>query len=403
MIELLAPAGDTEKLDTALHFGADAVYFAGKNYGLRAFSTNIADDDIKNQVAKIHSLHKKAYVTINIFAKNKDFTGLAEYLQVLVDAKVDAVIVSDLGVFQFIKEHQPSLTIHVSTQANTTNKYAAKMWESLGAKRIILARELSLNEIKEIKSFLKPETEIECFVHGAMCISYSGRCLLSNYLTGRESNRGECVQCCRWKYKLVDESGKYELGIQEDANGTYFLNSKDLCMIEYLDQMIEAGVTSFKIEGRMKSPYYVATVVNAYRRALDGYKKGKKYKVSKELIQELLKASHREYTTAYTIDKGDNKQNYKTSAYSQFSTFIGIIKAIDKDKGVLVEQRNRFKVGDCLEILSNGDSFNKTFIVEPMLDEKGNVVTDAKNVQERLWLKIPYQVAVGDILRSENK
>jgi len=403
MIELLAPAGDSEKLDTALHFGADAVYFAGKNYGLRAFSTNIADDDIKNQVAKIHKVGKKAYVTINIFAKNKDFKGLADYLKTLVDAEVDAVIVSDIGVFQFIREHQPNLIIHVSTQANTTNKYSAKMWESLGAKRVILARELTLDEIKEIRAFLKPETEIECFVHGAMCISYSGRCLLSNYLTGRESNRGECVQCCRWKYKLVDESGRYELGVQEDNNGTYFLNSKDLCMIEYLDKMIEAGVTSFKIEGRMKSPYYVATIVNAYRRALDGYKKGKKYTVAKELLDELLKASHREYTTAYMIDKGDNKENYKTAAYSQFSTFIGIVKAIDDKKGALVEQRNRFKVGDTLEILSNGPAFNKKFIVKTMLDENGNNVEDAKNVQEKLWLKIPYRVEVGDILRSENK
>ena len=407
MIELLAPAGDSEKLETAIHFGADAVYFAGKNYGLRAYSTNIENDDIKTQVDKLHKAGKKAYVTINIFARNKDFEGLAEYLKILSDAKVDAVIVSDLGVFQFIKEHQPNLCIHVSTQANTTNKYTAKMWESLGASRIILARELTIEEIKEIKSFLNKETEIECFVHGAMCISYSGRCLLSNYLTGRESNRGECVQCCRWKYKLVDETGKYELGIAEDANGTYFLNSKDLCLIEHLDELIKAGVTSFKIEGRMKSPYYVATVVNAYRRALNVLqeceKTGKKFIVPEELKTELLKASHREYTTGYTFDKGDNKQNYKTSSYDQNSVFLGVVRAVDKQKGVLVEQRNRFKNGDVLEVLSPTQSFNKTFVVGEMTNEKGKIVDDAKNVQERLWIKMPMEVEVGDILRSLKK
>ncbi|MBQ7579459.1 MAG: U32 family peptidase [Clostridia bacterium] len=325
-IELLAPAGDSEKLDSALYFGADAVYFAGKNYGLRAFAGNFSDDELIKAVEKVHSLNKKAYITLNVFARNKDFNGLADYLKVLEKAKIDACIVSDLGLFMFIRANSPNLTLHVSTQANTTNKYSAKSWADLGAKRIILARELSLEEIKEIRAFLPQEVELEAFVHGAMCISYSGRCLLSNYLTGRDSNHGECVQACRWHYRLVeDERPNEPLELEEDERGAYILNSKDLCLIDYLKDLKDAGICSFKIEGRMKSPYYVATVVNAYRRAIDRLEKGEEkdneafYSM---LHDELKKASHRDYTTGFMIDSGKIRQNYASSSQIQESVFM---------------------------------------------------------------------------------
>lgn len=405
-IELLAPAGDIEKLKTALHFGADAVYFAGKNYGLRAFAGNFEDDNLKAAVALVHAADKKAYVTLNVFARNKDFEGLSEYLKVLVEAKVDACIVSDLGLFMFIRAHQPGLALHVSTQANTTNKFSAKAWADLGAERIILARELSIAEVEEICSALPKNVEVEVFVHGAMCISYSGRCLLSNYLAGRDSNHGECVQACRWHYSLVeDERPDEKFELQEDERGAYILNSKDMCLIEYLDRLAAAGVTSFKIEGRMKSPYYVATVVNAYRRALDelelSRKQGREYRVSDELLGELKKASHRKYTTGFMFNDGEARQNYLSSSQTQESTFRAIVLKADGNR-VLVEQRNKFKVGDSLEILSPNSDFNKKAKVIKIEDEKGQCLDEAKLVQQRIWLTLDgvYELTQGDILRS---
>ena len=293
-MELLAPAGTFEKMQTAFYFGADAVYFAGKKFGLRAFAGNFTDNEIIKATQYAHKLGKKVYITINILAHESDFDGLKEYLCELEKAKVDAVIVSDLGIIEYIKEFAPSLTIHVSTQANILNSYAIKFMARLGIKRIILARELSIEEIKKIRANIPSDIELECFVHGAMCISYSGRCLLSNYLTGRDSNRGACAQCCRWEYTITEKSRKGEqYEIQEDERGTYILNSKDLNMIEHLKELEDAGITSIKIEGRMKSPYYVANVVNAYRRALD-----LKENISQEqmtlLKDELNKTSHRQ-------------------------------------------------------------------------------------------------------------
>ena len=274
-LELLAPAGDKEKLETAFYFGADACYFAGKKWGLRAFSDNFEDDELKQYINYAHSLNKKAYITVNIQAHNSDFIGLEDYLKFLYSIGADAIIVSDAGILSLAKQVVPNLPVHLSTQACASNKYAAKFWADAGAKRIILARELSLSEIAEIRDYLPKEIELEAFVHGAMCISYSGRCLLSNYLANRDSNRGQCVQACRWQYYVreVSRDKDNELEIQEDEKGTYILNSKDLCMINHLDKMAQAGVTSFKIEGRMKSPYYVATVVNAYRRVLNQLQK----------------------------------------------------------------------------------------------------------------------------------
>ena len=402
-IELLAPAGDREKLLTALHFGADAVYFAGKNYGLRAFGTNFESYTIKETMQIIHKAKKKGYVTLNVYARHNDFEGLKDYVQTLVDAKVDGVIISDLGIFSFVHEHFPNLPIHVSTQANTTNAYAAKMWNKLGAERVVLARELNIDEIKAI-STANPNLDIEAFVHGAMCISYSGRCLLSNYLTNRDSNHGECVQACRWKYSVTEESrpdDKFDL--LEDDRGTYIFNSKDLCLIDYIDKIAEAGVNSFKIEGRMKSPYYVATVINAYRRAIDAYlesKKAKKtYKKPEILNDELTKASHRKYTTGFMFSDGKPTQNFETSIQEQDSMFIAIVKGVEKGR-ILVEQRNKFAIGDNLEILSPTDTFKKTLRVERLEDEKGNLVQEAKMVQQLLYIYTDIPFAVGDILRK---
>ena len=416
-MELLAPAGNFEKLKTAFYYGADACYLGGKQFGLRALSDNFDHEQLKQAVEYAHGLKKKIYVTVNILAHNNDFDGLQEYVEYLQEIKVDGVIVSDLGIMQFVKEHAPKLELHVSTQANITNKYSAKTFCDYGAKRLVLARELSLKEIKEIRDFIPKDVEIECFVHGAMCISYSGRCLLSNYLTGRDSNRGACVQACRWQYYITEKSRadkcegcaeQYE--IQEDERGTYILNSKDLNMIEHLRELEEAGVGSLKIEGRMKSPYYVATVVNAYRRALDyldeSKQNGKEYVLPDELKAELEKASHRRYTTGFYFGAKD-KEYMETSMPVQTHEFMAYVlqdHVKSEDDGfkykVLVEMRNRFKVGETLEILSPSESFNKPLIVEKMTDENGNMITDASLVQQKLYIYTNYPLNAGDILRK---
>lgn len=403
MIELLAPAGNMEKLKTAIYYGANACYFAGKQFGLRAFSDNFDLDELKESVDYCHSHNVKAYITINILAKNSDFDGLKDYVKYLEKIGVDAVIVSDIGVIDFIRKNAPKLVIHVSTQANVTNKYSAKFLVDMGVKRIILARELSLEEIKEIRDFIPNDIELECFVHGAMCISYSGRCLLSNYLTGRESNRGACVQACRWEYAIREKHRKGEYyDIEEDDRGTYILNSKDMCMIEYIDKLKEVGVTSFKIEGRMKSAYYVATVVNAYRRAIDIMENANNYECPTELKNELEKASHRRYTTGFFL--GDNNKEYLESSMPiQTHEFMALVLDKTTDGKVLVEMRNRFKIGDTLEVLSPNEAFNQQFIVEKMTDENGEEVVDANQVQQKLYIYTTTQLSKGDILRKEVK
>ena len=402
-VELLAPAGDFERLKTAIYFGADAVYFAGKNYGLRAYGTNFDTMSIKDTMEYIHSHGKRGYVTLNVYARHNDFDKLKDYVQSLIDAKVDAVIISDLGIFSFVHTNFPNLEIHVSTQANTTNSYAAEMWKKLGATRVVLARELDIDEIKKISSD-NPDLEIEAFVHGAMCISYSGRCLLSNYLTGRDSNHGECVQACRWKYSVTEENRPDEkLDLEEDERGTYIFNSKDLCLIDYLDKIIDSGVDSLKIEGRMKSSYYVATVINAYRRALnyleDCKKQNKPYVVPSFLKEELEKASHRKYTTGFMFNDGNVRQNYESSIQEQNSKFMAIVLE-KQDNRILVEQRNKFAVGDTLEILSPTEEFNKTLKIERMTDEDGNELKEAKNVQQKIWIYTNRNICCGDILRK---
>lgn len=395
-MELLAPAGNFEKLVTTVHFGADAVYFAGKKLGLRAFAGNFDEEEIYKAMDYLHKNGKKGYITLNIVANDEDFEGIDDYLKLLVDAKVDGLIVSDIGMISYIRKNFPSLNIHVSTQANVNNSYAADVYASMGATRIVLARELNINQIKEMHKRLGDKLELEAFVHGAMCISYSGRCLLSNYLTGRDSNKGACVQACRWKYYIREENRQDEMPIEEDSRGTYILNSKDMCLIDHLDELKDAGIASLKIEGRMKSDYYVASVVNAYRRALDGYKD---YNV---LHDELEKTSHRRYTTGFYFG-ADDKEYLEDSMPIQTYVFIAKVVEDAKDGKVKVEMRNRFKVGDELEILSSDDNFLKTIKIEKIKNSIGEYIDDAKRVQEIVEINCPYDLKTGDILRVEKK
>lgn len=397
-LEILAPAGDMERLKAAIHFGADAVYFAGKKFGLRAFTTNFKEDEMKQAVDYAHSHNVKCYITVNILAHDVDFNGLKEYLQYLDQIGVDGVIVADMGIAHFVKEYT-NLELHVSTQANITNSETAKMWVKLGAKRLVLARELSIDEVKKIKQAVGDDIDIECFCHGAMCISYSGRCLLSNYFTGRDSNRGACAQPCRWNYTLSSPALNGEqYPIMEDEKGTYILNSKDMCLINHLQELIDAGITSFKIEGRMKSPYYVATVVNCYRRALDNILNGKKDDFN--YIEEMEKSSHRLYTTGFYF-KEQIKQNFETSMPVQTHEFMAIVLEQTNKGYALIEMRNRFKVGDILEVLSPSENFNKQIVVDEMKNEKGELVLDAMKVQQKLYLKTDLHLMPNDILRKK--
>lgn len=385
-MELLAPAGNFEKLKTAVHFGADGVYFAGKSLGLRAFAGNFSEEEIVEAMQFLHSRGKVGYITLNIVAKDGDFEGIDEYLKLLERAEVDGVIVSDVGLIYYIRKNFPKLNVHVSTQANVNNSQSAKFYADMGVVRIVLARELNLEEIKNIHE-KNPNIEIETFVHGAMCISYSGRCLLSNYLTGRDSNRGACVQACRWKYFIREENREDEYEVEEDERGTYILNSKDMCLIDHIDKLKAAGIASLKIEGRMKSDYYVASVVNAYRRALDGFDD---FDV---LHEELEKTSHRRYTTGFYFG-ADDKEYLKDSMPVQTAVFIAKVVEDAKDGIVKVEMRNRFKVGDELQVLSPDDNFLKTIKISKIINEKGEIIDDAKRVQEIVQINCPDRKSV---------
>lgn len=399
--ELLAPAGNFSKLKTAAYYGADAVYIGGKSFSLRALSDNFTDEEIARAVEYAHGKNVKVYVTVNIFAKNSDLDKAKEYFGFLYSVGVDAVLITDIGLIDLCKEVAPNLPIHLSTQANTLNKYAVRAWKNYGLERVVLARELSLSEIAEIRQFV-PDIELEAFAHGAMCISYSGRCLLSNYLNGRDSNRGECVQACRWSYELREKNkgGEY-YPIEEDERGSYILNSKDLNMISHIDEMVDAGVISLKIEGRMKSEYYLATVINAYRRAIDEYCKiGDKYKENSMFYDELIKTSHRAFTTAYTLGDNFDTVNYSDSQSVGEKQFIAVVTKGTAGGYTEIEMRNRFKKYDVLEILSPSDNFNKTFVVNEMYDEDGNEIVDAKIVQQKIRIKCEYDLREGDILRK---
>lgn len=401
--ELLAPAGNMEKLKVALLYGADAVYFGGELYGLRAFAGNFGNHEICEAVEYTHSLGKKAYVTVNIFPHNDDLTHLDSYLKFLYSCKVDAIIISDPGVFAIAKETVPDLEIHLSTQANNVNFKSALFWHKLGVKRVVLARELSFEEIREIREKTPNTLELEAFVHGAMCISYSGRCLLSNYMTGRDSNRGECAHPCRYKYSLVEEKrpGQY-MPVYEDERGTYIMNSKDLCMIEHIPQLIGAGISSFKIEGRMKSAFYVATVVKAYKKALDNYLiEGNNYKFKTEWLDDLKKASHRQFSEGfYNNNPG---QIYENSSYIRNFDIVGLVLSYDDDKKIAaIEQRNRVYRGETVEVFSsNQDTFKLQ--LDSLVDENGVEIDVAPHPQMKFFIHCNRKLKPFDMLIKERE
>ena len=352
-IELLAPAGDLEKLKTAVDYGADAVYFGGEMFSLRAGAGNLSLEEMKEGIRYAHKKGVRCYLTMNIFAHNGDILPLEDYLIKLKALDIDAFIVSDPGILCMIRQAIPDAEIHISTQANMTNYKTAQFWQAQGVKRIVLARELTFDEIRELNRQLAGQMELEAFVQGAMCISYSGRCLLSNFMIERDANRGQCAHPCRWKYALVEEQrpGEY-YPVEEDERGTYILNSRDLCMIEHIPELIASGITSAKIEGRMKSSFYVATVVGAYRKAIDSYYKDpERYEFRTQWMEELKKVSHREFTTGFYFNQPTNKdQNYQTSAYTRDYTFIGVVRDYDPKTGMaVVEQRNKMTVGEEIE------------------------------------------------------
>ena len=400
-IELLAPAGSREKLDTALYFGADAVYMAGKAFGLRAYCDNFNDEEMAAAIRDCHFSGKKVYVTLNIYAFDPDLRPMGEYARFLAQSGADGVIVSDPGVIAVVREYAPDLPIHLSTQANTTNSAAALFWAKNGVNRIVLAREVSIDNIKRIRDRLPDDVEIEAFVHGAMCVAYSGRCLLSAVTTGRSGNRGECAQSCRWEYALMEKTreGEY-FPVAQDARGTYILNSKDMNMLPYLDKLIGAGVTSLKIEGRAKTAYYLATTVNAYRRALDIYKRDPgAYNIDKELAFEVYKTSHRAFSTGFYFEQA---QQYPVSAKAEQTYEMCAVVLGYQDGIARIEMRNRFRTGDTVEVLSPSDSFLRQIQVPIMHSEEGEPVTDAKIVQQHLFLPTPVPLYKGDILRKKN-
>ncbi|MDE4541663.1 U32 family peptidase [Thermoanaerobacterium sp. R66] len=402
MVELLSPAGDLERVKVAINYGADAVYFGGNNYGLRA-TVGFSMDEIKYAVEYVKNHGKKAYLTVNIFPHNDDLIGLPEYIYEVSKTGIDAVIASDPGVFSIIKEVAPKLEIHISTQANNVNYRSAIFWHELGAKRIVLARELSLEEIKQIRQKTPNDLELEVFVHGAMCISYSGRCLLSNYLTGRDANKGECTHPCRWKYYLVEEKrpGQY-MRIEEDDRGTYIMNSKDLCMIKYIPDIIKAGATSLKIEGRNKSSYYVAVVTKAYRKAIDDYLEfGDRYVFDEGLLEELGKVSNRDFTTGFYFGKpGSESHNYDSSSYIRNYNIVGMVIDYDDKSGMaVIEQRNRFFSGDVIEIIGPKDMFVET--IDKMYDIEGNEIGVAPHPQMIVKIPLKRKVEKYYILRKK--
>ena len=403
--ELLIPASSLEVLKTAVVFGADAVYIGGEAFGLRAKAKNFSKEDMMEGIRFAHEHDVKVYVTANILAHNYDLEGVREYFKELKEIKPDALIIADPGVFEIAKEVCPEIERHVSTQANNTNYATYMFWYRQGASRVVSARELSMREIKEIRAHIPDDLEIETFVHGAMCISYSGRCLLSNFFTGRDANQGACTHPCRWKYSVVEETrpGEY-MPIEENERGTYIYNSKDLCMIEHIPDIAKAGIYSLKIEGRMKTPFYVGTVVKAYRQAIDDYFADPKL-YEKRLpyyLAEVSKASHRDYTTAFYYGKPDgNQQVYTNNSYIREYDFIGMVQEDwNEETGFAwVEQRNKFSVGEEIEVMpAQGDSY--AMKVTEIRNQNGEAVASAPHPQELLQVKFEKPVKKFDMLRK---
>ena len=414
-IELLIPASSLEVLKTAVIFGADAVYIGGEAFGLRAKAKNFSMEDMAAGIQFAHERNVKVYVTANILAHNGDLDGAREYFQELKAIKPDALIISDPGMFTIAKEICPEIDIHISTQANNTNYETYLFWERLGATRMVSARELSLAEIKEIRQHIPEKMEIESFIHGAMCISYSGRCLLSNYFTGRDANQGACTHPCRWKYSVVEETRPNEyMPVYENERGTYIFNSKDLCMIEHIPEVLDAGIDSLKIEGRMKTALYVATVARTYRKAIDDYLESEeKYRANMDWYHsEISKCTYRQFTTGFYFGKPDETtQIYDSNTYVNEYIYLGIVgdcsqKSIAGEQTgkmlARIEQRNKFSVGDTIEIMKpNGE--NIPAIVNAMYDEEGTAVESAPHPKQVLYLELSVQPEEYDILRVQKQ
>ena len=405
-IELLVPASSLEVLKIAVVFGADAVYIGGEAFGLRAKAKNFSQEDMAEGIAFAHEHGVKVYVTVNILAHNDDLLGVREYLQELKELKPDALIIADPGIFTYAREICPEIECHISTQANNTNYETYRFWYKLGAKRVVTARELSLKEIREIREHIPDDMEIETFVHGAMCISYSGRCLLSNYLVGRDANQGACTHPCRWKYSIVEEKrpGEY-MPVFENERGTYIFNSKDLCMVEHMDDILNSGIDSLKIEGRMKTALYVATVARTYRKAIDDYLESPElYKKNMDWYKEQISnCTYRQFTTGFFFGKPDETtQIYDSNTYVKEYTYLGIVGSVDEHGRYRIEQRNKFSVGEKIEVMKpNGE--NRSVTVRAIVDEEGNAMESAPHPQQVLFIDLGEPLERYDILRRKEE
>lgn len=402
--ELLAPGGSLEKLKAAIDYGADAVYIGGEAFSLRVAAENFSLEDMKEGLKYAHDRGKKVYLTANIIAHNRDIPKFKEFIEEIRPLGFDAVLIADPGLFGIMREMAPEIPIHVSTQANNTNYMTAEMWHKLGAERVVLGREMSFKEIEEIQANVSPELELEAFIHGAMCISYSGRCLLSNYMTGRNSNLGACAHPCRWNYSLVEEKrpGEY-FDVFENERGTFIFNSKDLCTIEHIPELVESGIASLKIEGRVKTAFYVATVVGAYRREIDRYcEDPENYVFNPAELEELCKVSHRPYTTGFYFGRPDSDaQVYETSSYIRDYELVGIVTGYDEDeKRIMLSQRNRFFEGDELEIIMPKKPY-VTVMAQNMKNEKGESVSVAPHAEETITMDCDECIPAGAMIRKK--
>lgn len=397
--EVLAPAGDFERLIAAVSFGADAVYLAGKEFGMRASQTNFSNEELEKAVKYAHENNVKVYLTVNILPRNDEIDKLPEYLRFIDSIGIDAVIASDIGVLSLVKKTIPNMEIHISTQAGIVNYQTCLAFYEMGAKRVVLAREVPLEEIKQIRERIPDDLEIEVFVHGAMCMSFSGRCLISNYLTGRDANRGECAQPCRWGYHLVEEKRPNQFyPVFEDEKGSYILNAKDLCMIEYIKELVEAGVTSLKIEGRAKSSYYVSVITNAYRIAVDDYMQNPTdWKIEPWLVEEVQKVSHRKYSTGFYFGTPD--QYYENGGYTRDYDIIAVVDEC-KDGVLYATQKNKFSDGDEIEIVEpHGKPYSMK--ITDLKDEKGNPMEAACHPLMKLSFACDEKFKTGSIIRKQ--
>lgn len=405
-VELLVPAGSLEVLKVAVTFGADAVYIGGEVFGLRAKAHNFSLEEMKEGIDFAHASGVKVYVTANILAHNDDLDEVRKYLKELGEIKPDALIISDPGIFTIAKEVLPDMEIHISTQANNTNYGTYNFWHRLGAKRVVSARELSLKEIADIRKNIPEDMEIETFVHGAMCISYSGRCLLSNFMVGRDANRGECTHPCRWKYSVMEEKrpGEY-FPVYENERGTFIFNSKDLCMIEHIPELIEAGIDSFKIEGRMKTALYVATVARTYRKAIDDYMESpEKYKENMHwYLDQISDCTYRQFTTGFFFGKpSEESQIYDSNTYLKDYTFLGIIGDTDSEGRYIIEQKNKFSVGETIEVMKpNGE--NIEVVVKRIVNDDGEDMESCPHPLQRLHIDLGIKMDRFDILRRKEE